>query len=704
MASYNRHFLRLGFGLLLAALAVRPVFAQFSAHFLPVPAGHVSAAAAAGIYGQEAGSATPGYYQNAFIWNNQSGSQINLNRWTYGSAALSAIGGYQGGYANVTKFTTSGSGRGGGGSRTYLIPHAMLWNGSAGSATDLNPPGMYESAVQSIGSHVQVGWAKPSLFGSAHAFLWKDKSSTAVDINPATCVQSWAAAVSGGFQGGYGYTTGYAIHALLWSGTSASAVDLHPTALGANASYVYAVDAARGQQVGAVEIGVPLAPQYHACLWKGTAASALDLNPSGCTASEALAVRGGLQAGYGTISGHNHALLWRGTAASALDLHAFLPSNYIISVAQAIDPDGSVVGYANDGLHSYPVIWEPKAISFMSATQDVVPGVSGWANQTVHLILSSPYSTTGASIVYSVNGGAPIAAPGDSAVVTLHSSASFNVSAYGLDGLGARTAVRLYTANVDVNPPTTALNVSDFWLSFLARDQGSGVATTYFTLDGATQALFSKPILLQNVTHSVQYWSVDFAGNVEAAHSGSIAAIAPTLSSISPNTILSSSPGFTMLVTGNGFIANSVVNWNGVPLATTYLSPTQVQAAVPAANLANAGSAMVTVTNPTPGTGTSGSLKFLIPQIVVAIGPAANISDGGAIDISPVASSSGFVVSGNTVHVVTSQTGTAFLASNGSGLGYSGFYDIVQDNQMLKITGSYDVATKTLNAQIVQMQ
>ncbi len=57
-------------------------------------------------------------------------------------------------------------------------------------------------------------------------------------------------------------------------------------------------------------------------------------------------------------------------------------------------------------------------------------------------------------------------------------------------------------------------------------------------------------------------------------------------------------PGFTLTVNGAEFIQGSVVNWNGSPLATNFVSGTQLMAIVPASNIAGAGTASVTVGNP----------------------------------------------------------------------------------------------------------
>ena len=65
------------------------------------------------------------------------------------------------------------------------------------------------------------------------------------------------------------------------------------------------------------------------------------------------------------------------------------------------------------------------------------------------------------------------------------------------------------------------------------------------------------------------------------------------------------SPGFTLTVNGAGFVAASVVKWNGSARATTFVSPTKVTAAIQATDVATAASVFVTVTNPSPGGDTS---------------------------------------------------------------------------------------------------
>ncbi len=86
----------------------------------------------------------------------------------------------------------------------------------------------------------------------------------------------------------------------------------------------------------------------------------------------------------------------------------------------------------------------------------------------------------------------------------------------------------------------------------------------------------------------------------------------PTLTSISPSSISAGGSTFTITATGTAFYSNSVINWNGTPLATTYVNATILTASVPSGNIATAGTASVTVVNTTPGGGTSAAQTYTI--------------------------------------------------------------------------------------------
>src|SRR5439155_6859602 len=59
---------------------------------------------------------------------------------------------------------------------------------------------------------------------------------------------------------------------------------------------------------------------------------------------------------------------------------------------------------------------------------------------------------------------------------------------------------------------TTAVDIT-----LVAADAESGVAATYYTLDGVQHTYTSTFSINLDGTHTVTYWSVDNAGNVEDA-------------------------------------------------------------------------------------------------------------------------------------------------------------------------------------------
>jgi len=70
--------------------------------------------------------------------------------------------------------------------------------------------------------------------------------------------------------------------------------------------------------------------------------------------------------------------------------------------------------------------------------------------------------------------------------------------------------------------------------------------------------------------------------------------------------------GFTLTVNGAGFLSGATVNFNGTALATTFVNSGQLTAVVPAADIASAGTASISVVNPSPGGFSSNPLSFSI--------------------------------------------------------------------------------------------
>lgn len=87
----------------------------------------------------------------------------------------------------------------------------------------------------------------------------------------------------------------------------------------------------------------------------------------------------------------------------------------------------------------------------------------------------------------------------------------------------------------------------------------------------------------------------------------------PTLSSISPSSGTFLGPAITLSVTGTGFVPRSIVYWgNNSPLATTYISSTQLTAIIPSSQLNQVGPHDITVYTSLPGGGTSSAQTFTV--------------------------------------------------------------------------------------------
>ncbi len=96
----------------------------------------------------------------------------------------------------------------------------------------------------------------------------------------------------------------------------------------------------------------------------------------------------------------------------------------------------------------------------------------------------------------------------------------------------------------------------------------------------------------------------------------------PVLASLSQTSAIAGGAAFTLTVSGSNFVSTSLVEWNGTPLATTFVNAQKVTATVPASDIAAAGAAQVAVYSPAPGGGSSTAVAFNI----IAAAPTAGLS------------------------------------------------------------------------------
>lgn len=133
---------------------------------------------------------------------------------------------------------------------------------------------------------------------------------------------------------------------------------------------------------------------------------------------------------------------------------------------------------------------------------------------------------------------------------------------------------------------------------------------------------------------------------------------APTISAISPDVIAAGATDTTVTVSGTNFLPTSTASLNGVLLATSFISSTELNAIVPASSLAQPATTHLTVTNPLPGGGTSSAQPLTVTAIgslVIMATPANGGQGNGPWQVSIAAvDSQGTAVPGLAVSLNTS--------------------------------------------------
>ncbi len=96
----------------------------------------------------------------------------------------------------------------------------------------------------------------------------------------------------------------------------------------------------------------------------------------------------------------------------------------------------------------------------------------------------------------------------------------------------------------------------------------------------------------------------------------------PTLTSISPSFVIVGGPTFTLIVNGTDFVNGASVQVNGLDRATQFVNSMEMQAFMPASDIAEAVQLSVTVRNPPPGGGTSLALILSVNNPVPTVNAA----------------------------------------------------------------------------------
>jgi hypothetical protein len=141
---------------------------------------------------------------------------------------------------------------------------------------------------------------------------------------------------------------------------------------------------------------------------------------------------------------------------------------------------------------------------------------------------------------------------------------------------------------------------------------------------------------------------------------------APTTTSLSPTSAPAGGAAFTLTVNGSSFVSGATVRWNGASRPTTFSSPTRLTAAIAMSDIATAGTATVTVSNPAPGGGVSNAQTFTISAAAnpvpttTSLSPTSAAAGGAAFTLTVNGSA---FVSGATVRWNGANRPTTFSSS-----------------------------------------
>jgi hypothetical protein len=190
---------------------------------------------------------------------------------------------------------------------------------------------------------------------------------------------------------------------------------------------------------------------------------------------------------------------------------------------------------------------------------------------------------------------------------------------------------------------TLTVDGSGFVPGSVVRWDGSDRPTTFVSASRVTATITAASLSVGG-TAQVVVFNAPPGGGTSNALTFTINSPVPAITSLSPASASVGGAGFNLTVNGSGFVANSVIRWNGVNRATTFLSATQVRATIAAADVATIGTAQVTVFNPAPQGGLSNAQAFPIQYPVPAITtlvPASIVAGTGALVLT--INGSGFV-------------------------------------------------------------
>ncbi|PWK14983.1 OmpL47-type beta-barrel domain-containing protein [Tumebacillus permanentifrigoris] len=141
---------------------------------------------------------------------------------------------------------------------------------------------------------------------------------------------------------------------------------------------------------------------------------------------------------------------------------------------------------------------------------------TAWTNQSTVVTLTASDDITGvAKTLYSVNGSAFV----EGTSITVNQEGVNQISFYSVDKVGNTEATKSISVKIDKTAPVTQASQAASVVTLTATDAQSGVAKTFYSVNGATYVEGTTVTVDQEGVNTVSYYSVDQAGNRETAQS-----------------------------------------------------------------------------------------------------------------------------------------------------------------------------------------
>ncbi len=174
---------------------------------------------------------------------------------------------------------------------------------------------------------------------------------------------------------------------------------------------------------------------------------------------------------------------------------------------------------------------------------------NGWYRDAVQVTLTGSDNLSNvAATYYKVNGGDTQTYNGAFSIGT---EGRHSISFWSVDGAGhVEVAGTPLTVQIDRTAPDTQvinpISPDSGWfvtsgipVAFTATDNagGSGIAATYYTIDGGARQTYGQPFTeeLSDGTHTITYWSVDIAGNVEMKDATEFKTVVVSVDTLAPS-------------------------------------------------------------------------------------------------------------------------------------------------------------------------